>query len=220
MYIGRYTDKLLEENRQLKRKIEIYESDTVLSEMKDLCDRRVRAAADREKRNYDSWMKALEVNRDLKKRNTALWKEKEKYCCELKRLRKRNEQLEKFDMHRIQVIQDLEEGRDKQREENADQGKQIEALKEEICKLKAQIDHDGATNGIPTSRTPIGKKKVIPNTRNKSEQNKGGQPGHEKRTMRAFEKEEITDVEDHTLEACPHCGGELEKAGDQGRSGL
>ena len=28
MYIGRYTDKLLEENQQLKKKIAIYESDT------------------------------------------------------------------------------------------------------------------------------------------------------------------------------------------------
>lgn len=34
MYIGRYTDKLLEENRQLKKKIAIYESDTAHAQMK------------------------------------------------------------------------------------------------------------------------------------------------------------------------------------------
>ena len=70
MYIGRYTDKLLEENQRMKIKIATYESDEAISRMKDLCDRRVNAAADREKRNYDSWMKALEANKDLKKRNT------------------------------------------------------------------------------------------------------------------------------------------------------
>ena len=211
MYMGRYSDKLLEENRQLKRKIEIYESDTALSKMKDLCDKRIRAAVDREKRNYDSWMKALEANKDLKRRNTLLWQEKERYRCELKGLRKRNEQLEKFDTHRIQVIRDLEEERDKLKKEKEEQGKQIEALKEEICKLKAQIDHDGMTNGIPTSQTPAGKKKVVPNTRKKSERNKGGQPGHEKQCMEFFHEEEVTDVEEHTLDVCPFCGGGLEE---------
>lgn len=213
MYIGRYADKLLEENRQLKRKIEIYESDTALSELTDLCAKRVRAAADREKRNYNSWMKALEANKELKRRNTALWEEKEKYRGELKGLKKRKEQLEKLDGCRIQVIRDLEEERDKLKEEKADQGKQIEALKEEICKLKEQIDHDGTTNGIPTSQTPVGKKKVIPNTRKKTGGNKGGQPGRKKRSMEGFKEEEVTDVEDHMLEVCPFCEGELEEVG-------
>ena len=67
MYIGRYTDKLLEENRQLKKKIATHESDTALAQMKALCDKRVQGAADREKRNYDNWMKALEVNKELNK---------------------------------------------------------------------------------------------------------------------------------------------------------
>ena len=31
------------------------------------------------------------------------------------------------------------------------------ALKDEICKLKAQLDRDGTTSGIPTSKTPINK---------------------------------------------------------------
>ena len=94
MYIGRYTDKLLEENRQLKKKIATYESDTALAQMKALCDKRVQGAADCEKRNYDNWMKALEVNKELKKKNTSLWQEKEKYLWELKSLRRRNEILE------------------------------------------------------------------------------------------------------------------------------
>ena len=214
MYIGRYTDKLLEENQRMKIKIATYESDEAISRMKDLCDRRVKAAADREKRNYDSWMKALEANKDLKKRNTKLWQEKEKYFGELKGLRKRNEKLENLCAHRKQVIMALEEERDNLKEGNAEQAKQIEALIEEVCRLKAQIDHDGTTNGIPTSQTPIGKKKVIPNTREKTGRKKGGQPGHEKRTMKAFGEEEITEVEEHTVDVCPFCGGELEEAGE------
>ena len=198
MYIGRYTDKLLEENRQLKKKIATYESDTALAQMKALCDKRVQGAADREKRNYDNWMKALEVNKELKKKNTSLWQEKEKYLWELKSLRRRNEILEENNEHRLTILRDVQEERDQLKEETADKDKQIAVLKEEICKLKARLDHDGTTNGIPTSQTPIDKKKVIPNTRQKTGRKKGGQPGHEKKCMEAFDEEEITETVKHT----------------------
>ena len=211
MYIGRYTDKLLEENRQLKKKIAIYESDTALAQMKALCDRRIQGALDREKRNYDNWMKALEVNKDLKKKNTSLGQEKGKYLSELKGLKRRNTILEENNEHRLSVLRKVQEERDQLKEETNEKDKQIAALKEEICRLKAQIDHDGTTNGIPTSQTPIGKKKVIPNTRQKSGRKKGGQPGHEKKSMEAFREEEITETIDHTLNSCPLCGGDLEK---------
>ena len=211
MYIGRYTDKLLEENRQLKKKIAIYESDTALAQMKALCDRRIQGALDREKRNYDNWMKALEVNKDLKKKNTALGQEKGKYLSELKGLKRRNTILEENNEHRLSVLRKVQEERDQLKEEAADKDKLIAALKEEICKLKAQIDHDGTTNGIPTSQTPIGKKKVIPNTRQKSGRKKGGQPGHEKKSMEAFSEEEVTETIEHTLDRCPLCGGALEE---------
>ena len=211
MYIGRYTDKLLEENRQLKKKIAIYESDTAIAQMKELCDRRIQGASDREKRNYDNWMRALEVNKDLKKKNTALWQEKEKYLSELKGLKRRNTRLEEDNEHRLSVLRKVQEERDELKEETAEKDKQIAALKEEICKLKAQIDHDGTTNGIPTSQTPIGKKKVIPNTRQKSGRKKGGQPGHEKNCMEAFSEEEVTETVEHTLDRCPLCGGALEE---------
>ncbi len=210
MYIGRYTDKLLEENRQLKRKIAIYESDTALVQMKALCDRRIQGAAEREKRNYDSWMKALDVNKDLKKKNTSLWQEKEKYLWELKGLRRRNEILEENNEHRLSILRSVQEERDRLKEETAEKDKQIAALKEEICRLQARIDHDGTTNGIPTSQTPAGKKKVIPNTRQKTGRKKGGQPGHEKKCMEAFDEEEVTETVEHTLASCPLCAGELE----------
>lgn len=211
MYIGLYTDKLLEEIRLLKKKIETYESDTAIAEMKTLCERQTRAATEREKRNYANWMNALEANKELKKRNTALWQEKEKYRFELKGLRLRNERLEKTDRRRISALTDAQEELDKLRKETAEKDKQIAALKEELCKLKEQIDHDGTTNGIPTSQTPSNKKKVIPNTREKTDRKKGAQPGHRKRSMDAFHAEEVTETEEHTLETCPICGGELEE---------
>lgn len=43
----------------------------------------------------------------------------------------------------------------------------------EIARLKALLNIDGTNHGIPTSMTPIHKKKVIPNTREKSNKAKG-----------------------------------------------
>lgn len=134
--------------------------------MKALCERQTRVAAEREKRNYANWMNALEANKELKKRNTALWQEKEKYRFELKGLMLRNERLEKTDRRRISVLTDAQEELDILRKETAEKDKQIAALKEELCKLKAQIDHDGTTNGIPTSQTPSNPKSRVISTQN------------------------------------------------------
>ena len=62
----------------------------------------------------------------------------------------------------------------------------------EIAKLKALLNIDGTNHGIPTSQTPIHKKKVIPNTREKSQRSKGGQQGHPKHKLEKFKDEEIT----------------------------
>lgn len=47
----------------------------------------------------------------------------------------------------------------------ADKDKQIEALKIELAKKQSIIDNDSTNSGLPTSKTPIGKKKYIPNCR-------------------------------------------------------
>lgn len=214
MYIGSNCGRLVEENQQLKNKIAIYESDDAVSQMKVLCDKRVKAASEREKRNYDCWMNAVEANKDLKKRNTALWQENNKYKAEVSFLKNKTESLTKLSDRRKKVIGNLQKERDELKAYKVEQDKQIEALKEELCKLKAQIDHDGMTNGIPTSQTPMEKKKVIPNTRVSSGLKKGAQKGHEKRCMKGFEEDEVTEAEDHELDVCPFCGGELKEAGD------
>lgn len=81
----------------------------------------------------------------------------------------------------------------------------IQKQENEIARLKALLNMDGENHGIPTSQTPIHKKKVIPNTREKSELPKGGQEGHKKHKLEKFKKEEITEYKEHSMEKCPCC---------------
>lgn len=87
--------------------------------------------------------------------------------------------------------------------------KQLEEKDKEIARLKALLNIDGTNAGIPTSQTPINKKKIIPNTRTKSDKKIGGQLGHKKHKLEKFNDEEINDNVNFELENCPCCGGEL-----------
>ena len=79
----------------------------------------------------------------------------------------------------------------------------------EIERLKALLNTDGANSGTPTSQTPSGKEKIRPNSRVKTGKKAGGQSYHQKHKLNAFDDKEITDYEDHLMEACPRCKGEL-----------
>lgn len=85
---------------------------------------------------------------------------------------------------------------------------QINALKEALACAEARVNTDGTNSSLPTSQTPIVKKKVIPNSRVKTGKKRGGQTGHEKHSLNPIPDSEVTDYEDHTLEACPVCGSE------------
>ena len=89
----------------------------------------------------------------------------------------------------------------------------IAALSDEVARLTAIINDDGTNSGIPTSKTPVGKNKLIPNSREKTGLKKGGQPGHTQHTLASVPDDEVTDTEDHPLGSCPYCGGELEEIG-------
>lgn len=89
----------------------------------------------------------------------------------------------------------------------------IQALSDEVARLTAIINTDGTNSGTSTSKTPIGKNKVIPNSREKSGKAKGGQPGHERHTLSPVPDEEVTDTQIHDLDSCPECGGRLEEIG-------
>ena len=85
---------------------------------------------------------------------------------------------------------------------------EIEALKAEIRHMKAVHDRDGTNTSLPTSKTPIGKSKVIPNGREKTGNPPGGQTGHKKSEMKPPLEEEITDTTEHFLtedDCCPDC---------------
>ena len=90
---------------------------------------------------------------------------------------------------------------------------EIEKLKNENAHLKALLSHDGSNTSIPTSQTPIGKKKRNPiNSREKSGKSKGGQKGHAKHMLEPPEDAEITDAIEHDYRTddffCPSCNGE------------
>ena len=88
----------------------------------------------------------------------------------------------------------------------------IRELENRLAHTQALLNHDGTNTSIPTSRTPIGKKKRIPNTREKTGKKKGGQPGHERHVLEAPDESEITDIVEHISDSdeyvCPRCGGD------------
>lgn len=88
----------------------------------------------------------------------------------------------------------------------------IKELQNRLASAEAQLNHDGSDTGLPTSKTPIGKKKRIPNTRVKSGRLKGGQPGHEKHELEKPDESEITDIIEHDSAVedffCPRCDSE------------
>ena len=79
----------------------------------------------------------------------------------------------------------------------------------EIARLKSLLNNDGTNSGISTSKTPINKNKVIPNSRKKSGKNIGGQKGHKKHKLERFKDEDVTEVEYIEMDRCPNCNHEL-----------
>ena len=86
-----------------------------------------------------------------------------------------------------------------------DRDKQIEALKEKIAKMQSIIDNDSTNSGLPTSKTSIGKKKYIPNTREKTNKLKGGQKGHKKHKLEKFKESEATEIIEIIPTECDKC---------------
>ena len=85
----------------------------------------------------------------------------------------------------------------------------IRELKAHLAHCEALLGRDSTNTSLPTSQTPIGKKKHIPNGRRNTGKKKGGQPGHEKHKLEKPPAEEITNAKDHTLnedDTCPRCG--------------
>jgi hypothetical protein len=91
----------------------------------------------------------------------------------------------------------------------------IRELSNRVAHLEATAAHDGSNTGIPTAATPIGKKKVIPNSRGNSGKKRGGQHGHPKHSLRPFALSEVTETVVHARDdVCASCGGELTDSGE------
>ena len=85
----------------------------------------------------------------------------------------------------------------------------IIALTNKLEHITALRERNSTNTSMPTSQTPIGKKKHIPNTRRSTGKSKGGQPGHVKHILEKLPDDEITDTVIHCVEeddCCPNCG--------------
>lgn len=153
---------------------------------------------------------ASNYGRGLYKEYELLLTEKESLQAEYKLLKKEHQMLQKA----YQLLQDELRSKEKIVAELAEKNGEIEVFKKEILRLTALLNIDGTNSGIPTSKTPISKKKVIPNSREKSGKKIGGQPGHPKKKLEAFADHEITETEFHQPRTCPFCGEQAEETAE------
>ena len=124
----------------------------------------------------------------------------------------KNDELSK-ENRKLRYSQKLLESQNKTLRENEQKASEdkikyentIKKQEYEIARLKALLNMDGTNHGIPTSMTPIHKKKVIPTTREKSDKSKGGQVGHKQHKLEKFKDDEVTENKEHTMEQCPCC---------------
>lgn len=87
-------------------------------------------------------------------------------------------------------------------------------LQKELDRLKGKERTDGTNSGLPTSMTPIGKKKVIPNFAKNTGGKIGRKEGHKKDKLEKVPEEQIDEHISHEMEACPCCHkNHIEKTG-------
>ena len=68
----------------------------------------------------------------------------------------------------------------------------------EILHLKALLNTDGTNSGLPTSKTPLNKDKIRPNSRKNTGNPRGGVRGHKRTTLHRYPTDEINDFVPHT----------------------
>ena len=83
---------------------------------------------------------------------------------------------------------------------NAELLEENQKLRDEMEHLKRILNHDSNNCGMPTSKTPIGKQKRIPNSRHESSKSKGGQLGHKKSKLEKFSDDEITETRTYSID--------------------
>jgi hypothetical protein len=96
---------------------------------------------------------------------------------------------------------------------NAQLQNKLQDAMREVERLKCLLNIDGTNSGTPTSKTPLNKSKVIPNSREPTDKKRGGQKGHPKKKLERFKESEINERVEHPLSECPECHGILEQTG-------
>lgn len=145
----------------------------------------------------------------------------ELYCEEVEKnekLMKENKQLKGQVRSLSSQVNYLIDNQDKiiERKVNRQMNRITDAFENRIAVLQKKVDglnsilnNDSTNSGLPTSKTPLNKKKHIPNSREKTGNKKGGQPNHKKHKLERFRDEDITDYVDHRIESCSQCGSPM-----------
>lgn len=135
----------------------------------------------------------------------CLYKDYEELELKNNKLTKEN----KFLLLRATIAEDeqrrLEHVVAKKAMENDALKKENENLKREIERLKGIQNLDGTNAGIPTSQTPINKKKVIPNFAKNTGGKIGRKNGHKKDSLKRIDDDKINNEVVHELKECPKC---------------
>lgn len=142
------------------------------------------------KSNYTKTL--LDDYQELEIRNNELSKENKYLKYEYKLLEKRYNTLEN-------------QFKERQNKEVEKVKKELEEKDKEIARLKSLLNNDGTNCGLPTSKTPINKNKLIPNSRKKTSKKNGGQEGHKKHKLEKFKDEEVNETEYIEIKKCPNC---------------
>ena len=86
-----------------------------------------------------------------------------------------------------------------------EQNNTINSLRKEIERLNSINNNDGTNSGIPTSQTPINKKKIIPNFAKNTGEKIGRKFGHKKDKLEKLPDDKIDKFIEHTIKCCPSC---------------
>ena len=190
-------NKLIDRNVLLKRK---------LNDLNDNFDKKVEQRINNAikimQKENKSLKRQLDIKIDLEQRLTKKLETKDE------RLKEKNETIKEKNE---EIKEKNEEIKEKNLEIEAlkkkliEQAKELEKVSGQRDEYLAKLNLDGTNSGLPTSMTPLNKKKIIPNTRVKTEKSIGGQNGHKKYKLEHFDDDEINEVEEVELEECPYC---------------
>ena len=131
--------------------------------------------------------------------------ERNKKEQEIQKLADKNWELLKASDDRIAaIIKDYEE-------QLSEKDAVIKGLAAELAHAQALLGRDSTNTSTPTSQTPPGKEKHIPNSRRNTGRPKGGQSGHKRHILEKPGPEEVDEEVSHPIgdgEICPACGSD------------